>query len=66
MSAEPTLRPERPFFSSGPTCKPPGWSLDNYPGLQGRHPSVIAGVLYRDHDLGRDDISILVIRTAEL
>jgi phosphoserine aminotransferase len=28
MSAEPTLRPERPFFSSGPTAKPPGWSLD--------------------------------------
>jgi len=28
MSNEPTLRPERPFFSSGPTCKPPGWSLD--------------------------------------
>ncbi|MGZ5826351.1 MAG: phosphoserine transaminase, partial [Croceibacterium sp.] len=28
MSNEPTLRPERPFFSSGPTAKPPGWSLD--------------------------------------
>ena len=28
MTAQPTLRPERPFFSSGPTCKPPGWSLD--------------------------------------
>ena len=28
MLNEPTLRPERPFFSSGPTCKPPGWSLD--------------------------------------
>jgi phosphoserine aminotransferase len=28
MSNEPTLRPERPFFSSGPTCKFPGWSLD--------------------------------------
>ena len=30
MSNEPTLRPERPFFSSGPTCKPPGWSLDKF------------------------------------
>ena len=28
MYNEPTLRPERPFFSSGPTAKPPGWSLD--------------------------------------
>nr|WP_224199367.1 MULTISPECIES: phosphoserine transaminase [Pacificimonas] len=28
MSNEPTLKPERPFFSSGPTAKFPGWSLD--------------------------------------
>ena len=28
MSTEPTLRPERPFFSSGPTAKFPGWSLE--------------------------------------
>ena len=28
MTDQPTLRPERPFFSSGPTAKPPGWSLD--------------------------------------
>ena len=28
MNTEPTLRPERPFFSSGPTAKFPGWSLD--------------------------------------
>ena len=28
MTAQPTLRPERPFFSSGPTAKPPGWSAD--------------------------------------
>lgn len=25
---QPDLRPERPFFSSGPTAKFPGWSLD--------------------------------------
>ena len=30
MSNEPTLRPERPFFSSGPTAKPPGWSFDKF------------------------------------
>ncbi len=28
MTTEPTLRPERPFFSSGPTAKPPVWSID--------------------------------------
>ena len=28
MTAEPTLKPERPFFSSGPTVKFPGWSFD--------------------------------------
>ncbi len=28
MTAMPTLKPERPFFSSGPTAKFPGWSLD--------------------------------------
>ncbi|MEN7535747.1 phosphoserine transaminase [Aurantiacibacter flavus] len=28
MTVQPTLKPERPFFSSGPTCKPPGWSVD--------------------------------------
>ncbi len=28
MTSEPTARPGRPFFSSGPTSKFPGWSLD--------------------------------------
>ena len=28
MTDQPTLRPERPFFSSGPTAKFPGWTLD--------------------------------------
>ena len=28
MIAQPSLRPQRPFFSSGPTAKFPGWSLD--------------------------------------
>ena len=29
MTAEPTLKPERPFFSSGPTAKHKGWSAAN-------------------------------------
>lgn len=38
------------------------WNLADYPGLAGRHPSVIAGVLYRDHERGRDDVTVLVVR----
>jgi hypothetical protein len=36
------------------------WSLDPYPGLTRRHPSVIAGVLYRDFLRGKDDVSVVV------
>ena len=39
-----------------------GWSLDRYPGLMRRHPSLIAGVLYRDYSRGRDDVTVLVAR----
>jgi hypothetical protein len=38
------------------------WNLAEYPGLAARHPGVIAGVLYRDHERGRDDVTVLVIR----
>jgi anti-sigma regulatory factor (Ser/Thr protein kinase) len=39
------------------------WDLERtYPGLSSRHPSLIAGVLYRDYDRGRDDVSVVVIR----
>lgn len=38
------------------------WSLDSYPGLSRRHPTLIAGVLYRDFDRGRDDVTIVVAR----
>jgi len=38
------------------------WTLDAYPGLRSRHPSLIAGVLYRDFRRGRDDVTVLVVR----
>jgi anti-sigma regulatory factor (Ser/Thr protein kinase) len=37
------------------------WSLAKYPGLQGRHPAVIAGVLFRDHARVRDDATVVVV-----
>jgi anti-sigma regulatory factor (Ser/Thr protein kinase) len=40
------------------------WSLATYPGLQMRHPAVIAGVLYRDFNRGRDDVTVVVMREA--
>ena len=38
------------------------WDLAAYPGLTTRHPALIAAVLYRDYDRGRDDVSVVVIR----
>jgi len=37
------------------------WMLDRYPGLRQRHPSLIAGVLYRDLARGNDDVAVLVL-----
>lgn len=38
------------------------WDLSAYPGLAQRHPTLIAGVLYRDFNRGRDDVTVLVVR----
>lgn len=38
------------------------WDLANYRGLAARHPALIAAVLYRDYDRGRDDVSVVVLR----
>ncbi len=38
------------------------WNLDEYPGLTKRHPSLIAGVLYRDFKRTRDDATVVVVR----
>jgi anti-sigma regulatory factor (Ser/Thr protein kinase) len=38
------------------------WDLAQYPGLTSKQPSVIAGVLYRDHSRRRDDVTVIVAR----
>ncbi len=38
------------------------WNLGSYPGLGTSHPSLIAGVLFRDHRRERDDASVVVMR----
>lgn len=38
------------------------WQLDRYPGLREKHPSLIAGVLYRDFNRERDDVTVLVAK----
>lgn len=38
------------------------WDLGAYPGLWLRHPTLIAGVLWRDFNRGRDDVTVFVGR----
>ena len=38
-------------------------SLSPYPGLRTRHPSVIAGILYRDFSRRRDDVTIVIAKS---
>jgi len=40
------------------------WSLNSYPGIAARDPSLIAAILYRDFNRGRDDASVVVAKTA--
>jgi len=42
------------------------WELRRYPGLELKHPSLIAGVLYRDASRKRDDATILVSRESKI
>lgn len=39
------------------------WDFERYPGLAQKHPSLIAGVLYRDFYRGRDDVTVVVATT---
>ena len=41
------------------------WSLESYPGLQARHPALIAAVLMRDCARARDDAMVLVVRRVQ-
>ena len=36
------------------------WTLDRYPNLVSFHPTLIAAILYRDFNRGRDDATVLV------
>jgi anti-sigma regulatory factor (Ser/Thr protein kinase) len=38
------------------------WDLDRYPGLLGRDPILVAGVLWRDHHRRTDDSTVVVAR----
>jgi hypothetical protein len=38
------------------------WNLERYLGLANRHPSLIAGVLHRDHHRTNDDSTVVVVR----
>ena len=38
------------------------WDLGAYPGLSTHHPSIIAGVLYRDVSRRRDDVTVVVVK----
>jgi anti-sigma regulatory factor (Ser/Thr protein kinase) len=40
------------------------WDFAAYPGLAAQHPSLVAGVLLRDHRRGRDDASVVAMRAA--
>jgi anti-sigma regulatory factor (Ser/Thr protein kinase) len=57
-----TGEPQVIMHSDGLTSR---WHLGDYPGLSTQHPSLIAGVLLRDHRRGRDDASVVVMRSAE-
>lgn len=41
------------------------WDLKDYPGLNTRHPSIVAAVLFRDFVRGRDDVTVVVVAIAQ-
>ena len=47
------------MHSDGLTAR---WHAESYPGLWVKHPVLIAGVLYRDHNRPKDDSVVVVVR----
>ena len=41
------------------------WDLQKYPGILVHHPMIICACLYKDHDRGNDDSTILVAKFAK-
>lgn len=39
------------------------WDLDRYPGIWSKHPSVIAALLHRDFCRGRDDVTVIAVKS---
>ncbi len=39
------------------------WNLSKYPGILRRSPSLIAAVIYRDFTRGRDDVTVVVVKS---
>jgi anti-sigma regulatory factor (Ser/Thr protein kinase) len=56
-----TMDPLVILHSDGLTSR---WDFAAYPGLAAQHPSLVAGVLLRDHRRGRDDASVVAMRAA--
>lgn len=54
-------RPTVILHSDGMSAR---WDLAAYPGLAAAHPSLIAGILFRDYRRGRDDCSAVVLRAS--
>lgn len=40
------------------------WNLESFPGLRWRHPMLIAGMLFRNHQRQNDDSTVLVFKEA--
>lgn len=38
------------------------WTLEEFPGIEARHPAVIAAMIYKEHWRRRDDVTVVVLR----